>query len=243
MGMKIQTQMMGDVAVLAMSGDMDSRSNQQLDKTLKTLIAEGSNKVVLDVSSLRFIGNQTISILISNLKEMRAGGGNIKFLNPQRQVVDYLKQNRIFEIFDIYSSRTEAVESFRKESEARASSASAPNEDANADKNASASAGSGSSGAKSVQIGGSRPSAAERSKSASTAPAKAPATEPSALSSAEIKQRIESDEVLYANNCMLVTLIRLLEKKGCIESDEAADLLNSEGFSPERLAALLAKGE
>lgn len=227
MGMKIQTQQVGDVAVLAMSGDMDSRSNQLLDKNLKLLIQNNIFKVILDVSMLRFIGNQTISVLISNMKEMRAAGGSIKFLNPQRSVIDYLKQNRIFEIFEIYSSRTEALKSYADVKTTTPAAKPGP-------------ASSASQSAPAAE----RPSAADRSgyivnnsKQASLEkPAETPTPKPiSASETQDIKHRFETDEIIYANSCMLVTLIKVLESKGILESDEAAGLLDHDMLTPDTL--------
>ncbi|MBZ0256340.1 STAS domain-containing protein [bacterium] len=235
--MKIQTQQVGDVAVLSMSGDMDSRSNQLLDKNLKLLIQNNIFKVILDVSMLRFIGNQTISVLISNMKEMRAAGGNIKFLNPQRSVIDYLKQNRIFEIFEIYSSRAEAVKSYA-DVKTTVPAASKPAQDAPPPEAPSAPG----------QPAQERQSAAQRSSyivnhskketpktPAETASAAAPPKPRSASEVQDMKHRFETDEIIYANSCMLVTLIKVLESKGILETDEAAGLLDHDMLTPDEL--------
>ena len=238
MGMKIQTQQVGDVAVLSMSGDMDSRSNQLLDKNLKLLIQSGIYKVILDVSMLRFIGNQTISVLISNMKEMRAAGGNIKFLNPQRMVVEYLKQNRIFEIFDIYSSRAEALKSYAdvvilpQKKEPKPPENNNPADAAKTETAAPAAQDACLPG----QPAPARPSASERSAYIVTnkrpAEPEQPAAEakpkPKPISAGQaqaIKNRFETDEIIYANSCMLVTLIKILETKAILTAEEAAGLL------------------
>ncbi|MDP8243585.1 MAG: STAS domain-containing protein [Candidatus Hinthialibacter antarcticus] len=243
MGMKIQTQQIGDVAVLSMSGDMDSRSNQLLDKTLKALIQSSIYKVILDVSMLRFIGNQTISVLISNMKEMRAAGGNIKFLNPQRMVIEYLKQNRIFEIFEIYSSRAEAVKSYADvvtqtpPKTAINSIDNPPNDKTEAS----------STQSQQRQPAPARSSAADRSayivNNAKTAkpaapeqPADSPKPKPISAGEAQvIKNRFETDEIIYANSCMLVTLIKILETKGILNAEEAGGLLDHDMLTPDEL--------
>ncbi|MBI1388094.1 MAG: STAS domain-containing protein [bacterium] len=209
MAIKIQTMQIGDVAVITITGDFDSRSNQHLDKTLKTLSISGVCKIVLDVSSLRFIGNQTVSVLISNLKELRAAGGNIKILNPQRQVIDYLKQNRIFEIFEIFPSRAEAVNSYKTGKGALSAE--------ELDKTAPARAGEAPSFSEAPSP---RPSAAARF--ASTGP------QPPAQDATSARAKFETDEVLYANSCMLTALVKLLEKKKVITAGEARELLQFE---------------
>jgi len=77
--MKIETKIYGDVAVLSLLGELDSRGHQHLDKALKDAIDGRVFKVVLDLSSIRFMGQQTLSLLISHMKELRANGGDIRF--------------------------------------------------------------------------------------------------------------------------------------------------------------------
>lgn len=186
--MKIQTEMMGNVAILTLSGDIDSRSNQHVDQAIREVTSAGIYKVVMDVAGMRFMGNQLISKLVSNLKELRAGGGDIKLVNPQRAVAQYLKQNRLFEIFDIFSSRIEAVRSF------------ASPEDADSKANA-------------------EPVIQSSDKTGSTVTAM-----PSATAQLN-KNHFETGEVLYANSCMLATLIRMLESKNIISPEEANELI------------------
>ncbi|MEW6236300.1 MAG: STAS domain-containing protein [Candidatus Omnitrophota bacterium] len=195
--MKIATELAGEVAILNLIGELDSRGNQHLDQAIKDSIARGHFKIVLDVQSIRFIGSQTISMLISNLKEIRAAGGNIKIIKPQRAVLQYLKQNRIVEIFDIYSSKAEAVQAFE----------------------------TGKSAA---------PAGAAANAESQSAAGDASESEDSSTPLADInllKARFETGEILYANSCMLATMIKILEKKGVLTSTEAGELMDYERLS------------
>jgi len=193
--MKIDSCMFGDVVVLTLTGELDSRGNQLLDKTLKDVGQNGIFKVVLDISALRFMGNQTVSLLLSNLKDIRAGGGNIKLLNPQRTVHQYLKQNRMIELFEIHSSRAEAVRSFEE---------SVPRN-------------------KSPERSGSTAHPAQGGETAMT-----PSLD---TSEADIGSRFQTGEILYANSCMLATLIKRLEAKGMLTAEEAGELMDYERLS------------
>ncbi len=187
--MKFEAELVDDVAVLILSGELDSRGNAQLEKILRDLAAKNIFKVVLDISNIRFIGSHTVSMLISNMKEMRAGGGNIKLLNPQKTVLQYLKQNRMIEFFDVYRTRWEAVASYTQKS-----STSSPNSK------------------------GSQPSSQPTDNLIPT------------ISKTEtgesIESRFETGEVLYTNSCMLASLIKTLQSKGLLTSEEANELLS-----------------
>ncbi len=191
--MKITTEVFRNIAILELMGELDSRGNQQLNKAIKETLSRNVSNIILDVQAIRFIGSQTISMLLSNLKEIRAAGGNLKIVKPQRAVLQYMKQNRIVEIFDIYSSKSEAVQAFEASPNTNQphSSAYSKNNQENALDDQST---------------------------------------PEDISK-RIKGRFETGEILYANSCMLATLIKLLETKGILSSEEAGELMDYERLS------------
>lgn len=210
--MKISADYVHDVVIININGELDSRGNQLLDKTIKDLGANGNYKLVIDLSTIRFVGSQTVSLLVSNLKEIRAGGGNIKFLSPQRAVMQYLKNNRIIELFDCYSSKNEAVLSY--DSGVKEPQPAAPQRSAQPAKPQLAST--------------PKPGSSVRPEPAAAAPP--PAINPnSAISNvSQLGENLQAGEVLYANSCILATIVKSLEKKGILTAKEAEDLLNYE---------------
>ncbi len=200
--MQIETKLYDDIVVLSLSGELDSRGHQQLDRTIKDLIDSRVFKVILDLFSIRFMGQQTISLLISHMKELRANGGDIRFLNPQRALMQYLKQNRVIELFKVYSTRAEAVDSFKINIEASPESNQKNSaQDSRPVKDAFSAKNDLTSGNQTSDIGPS------------------------------IKSRFETGEILYANSCMLATLIKILESQKVISSEEASELMNYESLS------------
>lgn len=191
--MKIESKIYGDVAVLSLLGELDSRGHQHLDKALKDIIDGRIFRVVLDLSLIRFMGQQTLSLLLSHMKELRANGGDIRFLNPQRPLMQYLKQSRVIELFQVFSTRSEAVDSFKTNNPTEQSPVKEPG----------------------VSAGDKLPEAS--TDSFDIAPS--------------VKSRFETGEILYANSCMLATLIKLLETKGMLSQEEAGDLMDYERLS------------
>ncbi len=200
--MKIESKLYGDVALLSLVGELDGRGHQQLDKALKDLIDTRIYKIIVDLSLVRFMGQQTISLLLSHMKELRANGGDIRFLTPQRALLLYLKQNRVMELFQIFSTRAEALESYKK------------------------------SGTPEL-------SGVKKNEEIVTDPLPIPFPENPDISStaplpekdSSMKSRFETGEILYANSCMLATLIKLLESKGMLTSEEASELMDYERLS------------
>ncbi|MFB3786451.1 MAG: STAS domain-containing protein [bacterium] len=198
--MKIDSRTFGDVVILSLQGEVDSRGNQQLDKVLLEAVQQGRFKIILDLSSVRFLGNQTISLLLSHLKEFRSNRGDIKLLSPQRGLLQYLKQNRVIELFTIFSTRSEALAAFVQ---GAAAEPSPPVRDAAAPSRP---------GVLSGEL--SFPDSRE-----------ADAPDPA------LKSRFETGEILYANSCMLATLIKSLEAKGILTAEEAGELLDYDRLS------------
>ena len=199
--MKIESKLFDDVAVLSLVGELDSRGHQQLDKTLRDLIDGNIFKVVLDLAVIRFMGQKTISLLISHMKELRANGGDVRFLNPQRALMQYLKQNRVIELFQVFSTRAEALESYKNPTSVQPASP----------------AGSSNANVSAPSSDSSKQSGADTKSSAEVDPT--------------MKSRFETGEILYANSCMLATLIKMLESKGMLTSEEAGDLMDYERLS------------
>ena len=195
--------MVEDVAVLTLRGDIDSRSQQQMDDTLKDLEGRQIYKVVLDLSSIRFMGNQMLGLLVSHMKELRAGYGNIKLVNPQKTVVQYLKQNRLFEIFEIYSTRAEAIRSFHQDQPGAPPSQSQ----------------SAAEPAQPVSDAPS-PSKQDSQEHENVTPVIREETD------SQLGRQFETGEVLFVNSCMLATLIKMLESRGVLSKEEANDLLS-----------------
>jgi anti-anti-sigma factor len=200
--MQIETKLFDEVVVLSLSGEMDSRGHQQLDRSIKDLIDSRVFKVILDLCSIRFMGQQTISLLISHMKELRANGGDIRFLNPQRALMLYLKQNRVIELFKVYSTRAEAVDSFKTKIEN--TSETTQNKSAQDSK---------------------------PSNTTDSAKSDLVSDDKSAAIGSSVKSRFETGEILYANSCMLATLIKMLESQDVISSEEASELMNYESLS------------
>jgi len=111
--------------------------------------------------------------------------------------MQYLKQNRVIELFQVYSTRSEAIDSFKSSIPAEQNTVKDPN----------------------ISVGDTP------IKQSGESFAGAFDISPS------VKSRFETGEILYANSCMLATLIKMLETKGMLSPEEAGDLMDYERLS------------
>ncbi|MFH1740994.1 MAG: STAS domain-containing protein [bacterium] len=112
MVMRIQMTREGNVSIIALAGEEDTRSDEAVNKAFRECFEHGSFNVVLDLCRLKYLGSRLRKVLLANTKEALAGGGKIKLLNPQPAVKNYLKENRLLDFFEVYNIRQAALESF-----------------------------------------------------------------------------------------------------------------------------------
>lgn len=199
--MKVDIQMVDGVAIITLAGELDSRGHHLLDKAIKDLISQDCFSVVLDLSTIRFLGNQTVSLLLSHLKDLRANHGDIKFLNPHRMLLQHLKKNRIAELFKIYSTQADAVKSFSKNATSEPAAASVS------------------------------PDARPPERTSESLPVESESVRTESSQTKSAQARFDSGAILFANSCMLAAVVKILESKKLITSEEASDLLDYERLS------------
>lgn len=123
------------VTVLKIIGQLDSQSYQQLIETAKKEFAAGAKNFLLDLGELNYISSaglvalHTLALILQgetlpdteegwrSLKSMdrtRQSGKqkNIKFLNPQEAVVSVLDMVGFSALFDVFTDKQTAVNSF-----------------------------------------------------------------------------------------------------------------------------------
>ena len=92
MELQVETRQQGDVAVLAASGEVDVFTAPDLDAELTSLVAQGSPRVVVDLSAVTFLDSTGLGVLVKALKGIREAGGTLHLV---------VTSDRIRKIFDI----------------------------------------------------------------------------------------------------------------------------------------------
>ncbi len=72
-------------------------------------IDSGSNQVVIDLGSVRFMDSSGLGVLVATLKKM-AGQGVLKLAAPQPAVLDLFNLTSMNKLFTITPTVTEAIE-------------------------------------------------------------------------------------------------------------------------------------
>ncbi len=102
------------VAVLRVSGDLDSKSYPALEAKAGELIAGGKDRIVLDLSALSFMGSAGLRAMhgIATRLKGAGGGGQLMLVNPSEAAARVMKTLGFDQFFDIHRSLDEALASF-----------------------------------------------------------------------------------------------------------------------------------
>jgi anti-sigma B factor antagonist len=101
-----------DVSVISVKGYVDTTTSTELEESLKRLLGKGQFDIVIDLGDVNYISSAGWGIFISEIKEIRENGGDLKLaamIGDVYEVFELLEFQTILESFDTVE---EAVSSF-----------------------------------------------------------------------------------------------------------------------------------
>ena len=110
MPFEVQTRDEGRVLVVALAGQLDTRSAPQLEKALDGPVGKGRNEILVDCARLDFVTSAGLRVLLMTGKRVAAAGGRLALcaLNPSvREVFDI---SGFANLFPILPARESALE-------------------------------------------------------------------------------------------------------------------------------------
>lgn len=111
--MRIKEKMAGDVAILYVSGNMmGGPDTAELHDKVKSLIADGVKKIVIDMKGVKWMNSSGLGVLMSCLGTATKSGGLVKLSSVTDKVQSVLMITKLIEVFDTYENADRAVASF-----------------------------------------------------------------------------------------------------------------------------------
>ena len=99
----------GDIVVVVLPGRSLDASNVKAFKQEITPLLGSKAKVVFDMSQLQFVDSSGLGSLLSCLRQLHAGGGELKLCGMAQPVHTLFALVRMDRIFDIFPTQAEAV--------------------------------------------------------------------------------------------------------------------------------------
>lgn len=111
--MKYSSRLEGAIFVIELKGKvMGGPESAAFHETLKTSVADGHKKVILDLGDVEWMNSSGLGLLISALSTMRNAGGELKLARVTDKIESLLvitKLNSIFEVFPSVSAALAAM--------------------------------------------------------------------------------------------------------------------------------------
>ncbi len=103
-----------EVSVISVRGYVDTTTSSELEESLKRLLRKDRFDIVIDLGAVNYISSAGWGIFISEIKEIRENGGDLKLaamIGDVYEVFELLEFQTILESFDTVE---QAVASFGK---------------------------------------------------------------------------------------------------------------------------------
>ncbi|HKX27062.1 MAG TPA: STAS domain-containing protein [Blastocatellia bacterium] len=110
--METKMEKMADITILELPGEKLIESNAHDFKQGVAPVLASNQKMVFDMSRLQFVDNSGLGALLSCVRKLHAGGGELKLFGLTNQVRGLINLVRMQRVFDIYNTREEACRSF-----------------------------------------------------------------------------------------------------------------------------------
>ncbi len=108
----IRVEETGPISILTPMGPLDSKGNAALTKAIEDATTQDRYRILVNLQNVPRIGSQTIQTLLEGASTVDKNGGDLRLLNANRGIVRYLKNNRVYDQFDIYDDRGAAIADF-----------------------------------------------------------------------------------------------------------------------------------
>lgn len=111
--MTITTREVSHVTIVDVNGRITlGDETGQLRDIIRSLIAEGKKKIVLNLAQVDYIDSSGVGELVSSYTAVRNAGGDLKLLSLTKKVHDILNVTKLYTVFDIKEDEFNAVKSF-----------------------------------------------------------------------------------------------------------------------------------
>ncbi len=99
-----------NIQVLMLSGELiDKNQANDLVKQIDELLAEGKNKLIIDLSDLKYMNSSGLNVLIQLLTKTRTNGGESVIFNVSKKVNDLLVITKLNTLFKVADSKDAAI--------------------------------------------------------------------------------------------------------------------------------------
>jgi len=110
--MRVQCQTIGKVKVIeVLLESLDADTAKDFREDMKKRLA-GGDLVVFDMDRVRFVDSSGLGAILTCLRQINAGGGDLKLCNLTPEVRAMFELVRMHRVIEIHGTKEEAVQAF-----------------------------------------------------------------------------------------------------------------------------------
>ena len=109
----LNTQTVGEVVVVVLEGRLDVHKSLEVELGVNELIDSGTRNLVFDLDKVEYLSSSGLRIFIAAMRRVKKEDGNLKLANMTEPVKKIFKVVELIDLFEIYPSVDEAVNSFK----------------------------------------------------------------------------------------------------------------------------------
>lgn len=117
----IEEEFREDIVILKLKGMIDSGTSQSLEKRFQDMVDSYRVRIIVDMSEVDYVASAGWGIFISEIKEIRGKGGDLKLFGMKSAVRDVFDLLEFDTLITPYHTREEALGSFREKENSRQS--------------------------------------------------------------------------------------------------------------------------
>ncbi len=113
MAIHISDKQIGDISVVTLRGRIVlGEESNALRETVKSLIADGKKKIILNMAEVTYIDSAGLGILVAAHVSAKKQGTKLHLCDLGNKFHDLLQLTRLLTVFSVYATETEAISSF-----------------------------------------------------------------------------------------------------------------------------------
>lgn len=110
--LSIDTDLTQDVSLMKVRGRVDSETAPELDTALAKLLADGKNKIVLNLQEVDYLSSAGLRALVKALKGAQAEGGDVRLASVSHPIEVILRTVGMMQMFKLFPTSEEAAAGF-----------------------------------------------------------------------------------------------------------------------------------
>lgn len=101
-----------DISVLNIEGYLDAHTAPAFEDSIKQLVEENRNKIVVNFSKLSYISSAGLGVFMGFIEDIRAKNGDIKMCNMSDKVYKIFDLLGFPSLYEIVPDESEAIKKF-----------------------------------------------------------------------------------------------------------------------------------